>query len=93
VPVHIGVMCETCRKVLFVGTWRGITPSERDAGLLKLTCKPPCPAVRELGKTNCARIASQMTSSEEGMQKRASMSRLQKAKGQAHITDIRAESQ
>ena len=53
----------------------------------------PVPQSGSLGKTNCARIASQMTSSEEGMQKRASMSRLQKAKRQAHITDIRAESQ
>jgi hypothetical protein len=53
----------------------------------------PAPQSRSLGKTNCARIVSQMRSSEEGMQNRASMSRLKKAKRQAHITDIRAESQ
>ena len=49
-PIHVGIMCDTCRTVYLVATWRGITPSERDRGILTVACKPPCPDVREFRK-------------------------------------------
>ncbi len=46
-PVHTGVMCERCRKVFFAATWRGISPSRKDAEAFEFACKPPCRAVQE----------------------------------------------
>jgi hypothetical protein len=40
-------MCELCRTVYLVAKWRGITPSQRDKGILKIACKSPCPEVKE----------------------------------------------
>lgn len=48
----MGIMCETCRKVLFAATWRAISPSERDADAYELACKPPCRAVQEFRKAD-----------------------------------------
>jgi hypothetical protein len=87
----MGVMCETCRKVLFVGTWHGITPSERDAGLLKLACKPPCPAVREFRKDELRpyRVSNEVF--RRGYAETGEYEPLKEAERQAHITDARAE--
>ena len=49
-PVHIGIMCERCRKVHFIATSPGIKLSERVEGMYRLTCKPPCPEMREFRK-------------------------------------------
>ena len=46
-PVHMGIMCERCRKVHFIATSPGIKLSERVEGMYRLTCKPPCPELRE----------------------------------------------
>ncbi len=46
-PIHMGIMCDACRMVYLVATWRGITPSERARGIFAVTCKPPCPEVKE----------------------------------------------
>lgn len=46
-PIHMGIMCDMCRTVYVVATWRGITPSERDRGIFTVACKPPCPEVKE----------------------------------------------
>jgi hypothetical protein len=46
-PVHMGIMCEVCRTVYLVATWRGITPSDRDKEIFRLVCQSPCPEVKE----------------------------------------------
>lgn len=46
-PVHMGIMCERCRKVHFIATSPGIKLSERVEGMYRLACKPPCPELRE----------------------------------------------
>jgi hypothetical protein len=46
-PIHMGIMCNACRTVYLVATWCGIVPSERDTGLFRLACKPPCPEVKD----------------------------------------------
>ncbi len=48
----MGVMCEACRKVFFVATWHGISPSRRDAEAFEFACKPPCRAVQEFRKAD-----------------------------------------
>lgn len=46
-PIHMGIMCDACRTVYLVATWRGVTPSDRDREIFRLLCKPPCPEVKE----------------------------------------------
>ena len=46
----MGIMCEACGKVHFVATSHGIQLSQTTEGTYRLTCKPPCPAVREFRK-------------------------------------------
>jgi hypothetical protein len=48
-PVHMGIMCERCRKVHFIATSPGIKLSDRVEGMYWVTCKRPCP-VRTLLK-------------------------------------------
>ena len=40
-PIHMGIMCERCRKVYFIATSRAIKPNEFAAGMYRLTCNPP----------------------------------------------------
>jgi hypothetical protein len=49
-PIHMGIVCEACRKVHFIGTSPGIRLSQRLEGMYRLTCKPPCPEIREFRK-------------------------------------------
>jgi hypothetical protein len=49
-PVHMGIMCERCRKVHFIATAPGIKLSDRVEGMYWVTCKPPCPEIREFRK-------------------------------------------
>ena len=49
-PIHVGIMCRMCRKVHFIATSHGIKPSKLAAGMYRLTCNPPCPAVGEFRK-------------------------------------------
>jgi hypothetical protein len=49
-PVHMGVMCESCHKVYFVATSRAIKPSGSADGMCRLKCTPPCSEVREFRK-------------------------------------------
>lgn len=51
-PVHMGTMCERCRKVYFIATSRAIRPSEFSAGMYRLTCNPPCREFQEFRKDN-----------------------------------------
>ncbi len=46
----MGIMCGACRKVHFIATSPGVRLSERLEGMYWLTCKPPCPEVREFRK-------------------------------------------
>jgi hypothetical protein len=48
--IHMGIMCERCRKVHFVATSRGVKPSEFSAGMYRLKCSPPCSEGREFRK-------------------------------------------
>ena len=49
-PVHMGIICERCRKVHFIATSRSIKPCEFAAGMYRLTCTPPCYEFREFRK-------------------------------------------
>jgi hypothetical protein len=49
-PIHMGIMCEACRRVHFIATSPGIQLSRTTEGIYKLVCKPPCPEVREFRK-------------------------------------------
>ena len=46
----MGIMCERCRKVHFTVTSPGIKLSGSVEGMYQLTCKPPCPEIREFRK-------------------------------------------
>jgi len=48
--IHIGIMCEECGKVHFIGTSFRIVLSRKDKGMYQFTCKPPCPAVKDFRK-------------------------------------------
>jgi len=48
-PIHMGIICDKCRKVHFIGTSSGIQLS-RTAGMYLLTCRFPCPEKREFRK-------------------------------------------
>jgi hypothetical protein len=47
-PIHMGIMCERCRKVHFVGMSRGIKPIPT-AGMYALNCQF-CSETREFRK-------------------------------------------
>jgi hypothetical protein len=49
-PVHMGIMCEKCRKVHFIATSSNIRPSRQVQGMYLLTCRAPCPEAREFRK-------------------------------------------
>jgi hypothetical protein len=49
-PIHMGIMCDACRTVHFIATSPGIQLSRTTEGIYRLTCKPPCPEVREFRK-------------------------------------------
>lgn len=49
-PVHLGIMCESCRKVHFVATSHCIRPTALVAGMYRLRCTPPCPELRKFRK-------------------------------------------
>ena len=49
-PIHMGIMCERCRKVHFTVTSPGIKLSGSVEEMYQLTCKPPCPEIREFRK-------------------------------------------
>jgi len=49
-PIHMGVMCETCRKVHFIATSPTIRPSTANPGMYRLTCRVGCDETREFRK-------------------------------------------
>lgn len=49
-PIHMGIMCEGCRKVHFVGTSSAIQFSRSGTGAYRLNCPPPCATWREFRK-------------------------------------------
>ncbi len=49
-PIHMGIRCETCGRVHFVATSRGIYLSRTAGRIYKLACKAPCPEVRKFRK-------------------------------------------
>jgi hypothetical protein len=51
-PIHMGIMCETCGTVHFIVTSPGIELSHIIGGTYQLLCKPPCSAVRTFTKTD-----------------------------------------
>ena len=48
--IHMGIMCEVCRKVHFIATSPGIRPSPVIPAMYLLTCRFPCPEKREFRK-------------------------------------------
>jgi hypothetical protein len=48
-PIHMGIMCERCRKVFFIATSPNIRPSPVTQGMYRLICKQ-CPEAREFRK-------------------------------------------
>ena len=48
-PIHMGIMCERCRRVYFIATSHRIRPSP-NSGMYRLTCTPACPEPREFRK-------------------------------------------
>jgi len=49
-PIHMGIMCDKCRKVHFIGTSSGIQLSRTAERMYLLTCRFPCPEKREFRK-------------------------------------------
>ncbi len=45
--IHMGIMCEACRTVHFIGTSPGVELVKTIGGPYTLACKPPCEAVRQ----------------------------------------------
>ena len=48
-PIHVGIICERCRKVHFIATSKRIEVAERD-GSYRLACMFPCGAMRHFRK-------------------------------------------
>jgi hypothetical protein len=48
-PIHMGVMCEHCRRVYFIAPSRAIKPTALLSGMYRLTCNP-CTVPREFRK-------------------------------------------
>jgi hypothetical protein len=46
----MGIMCDACRKVHFIATSPGIILSRTTPGMYVLTCRFPCPEMREFRK-------------------------------------------
>jgi len=49
-PIHMGIVCETCHKVHFIATSRVIKPCHSIAGMYRLRCILPCAASKEFRK-------------------------------------------
>jgi hypothetical protein len=49
-PVHMGVICDRCRKVHFIATSPGIEFGPPGAATYRLCCKPPCEEARVFRK-------------------------------------------
>ena len=48
--IHMGIMCEMCRKVHFIATSPAITPSPGNPDMYRLTCRFGCNQTREFRK-------------------------------------------
>ena len=49
-PIHMGIMCGSCRRVYFIVPSPWIRPSPANLGMYRLTCRRPCPEAREFRK-------------------------------------------
>lgn len=49
-PIHMGIICERCRKVAFIATSSGIQVSRSGGGMYRLNCPPPCAEMKEFRK-------------------------------------------
>lgn len=49
-PIHIGIMCERCRRVHFVATSSAVQFSRSGGGVYRLKCVPPCGETKEFRK-------------------------------------------
>jgi len=51
--IHVGIMCERCRKIHFIATSSGIQLSRSGGaggGMYRLNCPPPCAEMKEFRK-------------------------------------------
>jgi len=46
-PIHMGIVCEQCRKVHFIAPSSGIQFSRSGGRIYQLKCPPPCATTRE----------------------------------------------
>ena len=69
-PIHMGIMCDACRKVHFIVTSRGIKLSERVEGMYLLTYRR-VPKSGSSEKKACTHTASKKRCSKQGMQRKA----------------------
>jgi hypothetical protein len=49
-PIHMGIMCEGCRKIHFVATSSAIQFRPSGGGVYRLNCPPPCAQWKEFRK-------------------------------------------
>ena len=49
-PIHMGIVCERCRKIHFIATSSGIQFSRSGGGIYRLNCPPPCAQWKEFRK-------------------------------------------
>lgn len=45
--IHMGILCDGCGTVHFIATSPGVELVTKIGGPYKVTCKPPCDAVRQ----------------------------------------------
>ena len=51
-PIHMGIVCEGCRKVHFIATSSGIQSSRFGGGICRLNCPSPCTKTREFSRAD-----------------------------------------
>ncbi len=49
-PIHMGIMCESCGKVHFIGTSPTIEFTRSGEGVYHFICLPPCGETQEFQK-------------------------------------------
>lgn len=50
INIHMGIMCERCSKVHFIGTSRVIQFSREGEGVYRFNCQPSCGRTQEFQK-------------------------------------------
>ena len=80
-PVHVGIACEKCGKIYFPANTARIeaNPYRVNPGLYRLTCAPPCNAVRLFRKYEMQPYSVSTYSYESGFANRGEYEELRRA--------------